>query len=255
MKSENMYVKLFHFIKKMNKKKKIYNNDNVEDSHDVIAYLMILMNYYTALDFIKHENGIFRMMKINEDMNTEIPPDELPHDVQRFMILWRSSCGAYIPFCDNLKHEFLKLEAYSHITSPIRRLVDLLNMLQIQHNHNMLDKSENNVHFLTKWTTPTSYEYINTSMRSIRKIQNECALLHLFIHNDEVINKNYDGYVFDRVQRNDYQYLYHVYIPELKLFTRYTSNELHSNYQKNTYKLYMFNEAASFKRKIKIMKV
>ena len=38
---------------------------------------------------------------------------------------------AYIRFEENKVHEMLKFNEYVHITSPIRRLVDLLNILSL----------------------------------------------------------------------------------------------------------------------------
>ena len=41
---------------------------------------------------------------------------------------------ASISNSDELKHEILNMDNYIHMTSPIRRLVDLLNMIRFQQN-------------------------------------------------------------------------------------------------------------------------
>jgi hypothetical protein len=75
-------------------------------------------------------------------------PSELPDDVNQFIKIWNSACGQYvdlniIPDEDKVKltkHELLEMDAYVHITSPIRRLVDLLNIIKFQQNMKMFIK-------------------------------------------------------------------------------------------------------------------
>ena len=54
----------------------------------------------------------------------------------KFVKIWNSSSGQYIngEELDSklIRHEMLELDAYIHITSPIRRLVDLLNIIKFQ---------------------------------------------------------------------------------------------------------------------------
>ena len=46
----------------------------------------------------------------------------------------------------------LELDAYVHITSPIRRLADLLNQLELQDCLNIFNYNENSLKFYNKWT-------------------------------------------------------------------------------------------------------
>jgi hypothetical protein len=81
-------------------------------------------------------NGIFRSTSLNNS-NKIIIPDHLPDDVSKFIKIWNSFSGQYINIIKSkeTKHEILEMDAYIHITSPIRRLVDLLNMIQFQINN------------------------------------------------------------------------------------------------------------------------
>jgi exoribonuclease-2 len=98
-------------------------------SYDMVAYLMILMNYYTATDMIKYHTGIYRSVIYDkEGKNTY----NLPEDVNNFLKIWNSSCGQYDMYDSRRAHEMLELESYIHCTSPIRRLVDILNMATLQ---------------------------------------------------------------------------------------------------------------------------
>ena len=103
--------------------------DNIETSHDIIAYSMILMNYLAAQEMLKYNTGIFRTAKLSGNF---VAPDNVPSDVVKFLKMWNSFGGKYVKFHEVEGHDMLELDAYIHITSPIRRLVDLLNIMELQ---------------------------------------------------------------------------------------------------------------------------
>lgn len=121
---------------------------------------------------------------------------------------------------ENIRHEMLELDAYIHITSPIRRLVDLLNIIKFQQKLNIIRLSENADKFYQKWLN--DLEYINVTMRSIRKVQIDCSLLDLCANHPDIMEKEYDGFLFDKLNRNDGLFQFMVYLPELKLSSRIT---------------------------------
>ena len=94
-------------------------------------------------------------------------------------------------------------------------------------------------------------DYINVTMRAIKKIQNDCTLLDTFSKN-LVLNKLYNGYCFDKLARSDGLFQYIVYLPELKLTSRITIREDFKNYELNQYKLVLFNNEEKFKKKIRL---
>jgi exoribonuclease R len=142
------------------------------------------------------------------------------------------------------------MEAYIHITSPIRRLVDLLNIIKFQQITGIIQLSENVNTFYKKWLA--DLDYINVTMRSIRKVQCDCTLLDLCCNNAAVLEKKYDGYVFDKIFRNDALFQYIVFLPELKLSSRITLRENLENYDCKQFKLYLFQDEDNFKRKIRL---
>ena len=93
--------------------------------------------------------------------------------------------------------------------------------------------------FYNKWLN--DLEYINTTMRSIRKIQIDCSLLNLCNNKPELLNKEYDGYIFDKIVRHDGLYQYIVFLPELKMNSRITIRENMENYDMRKFQLYLFN--------------
>ena len=230
--------------------------NTVRNSHDMVCYLMILMNYHTAKNLMTHNNGIFRYAVMKKDVAV---PDTLPEEVGKFIKIWNSSAGQYIDIRDlkegqqTIAHDLLEMDAYVHITSPIRRLVDLLNIIQVQQNTGILKVSENATAFYNKWAN--DLEYINTTMRSIRKVQNDCNLLHLCATSTEIMEQSYEGYVFDKIVRNDGLFQYMVYLPELKMASRVTFREDIENYDLRKYNLYVFHDEETLKKKIRLQLV
>ena len=256
---DDRYHELLDVVQNLSTKfKYIYN---IKDSHDVVTYLMILMNYQCAMELLKHNTGIFRSAigKIsksnNNNDNNDILPSYLPNDVVNFVKIWNSSAGQYINGAEisngqQTRHDVLDMEAYIHITSPIRRLVDLLNMIQFQKVLGLVCLTDKVDDFYTLWLN--DLEYINTTMRSIRKIQIDCSLLDLCNNNPELLNKDYDGYIFDKIIRHDGLFQYIVFLPELKMNSRITIRENMENYDKRKFKLYLFNNEEKFKKKIRL---
>jgi hypothetical protein len=136
------------------------------------------------------------------------------------------------------------------MTSPIRRLVDLLNMIKFQQKMGIIHLSEKSELFFKKWLD--DIEYINITMRSIRKVQCDCNLLDLCVNNPDILNKEYDGYIFDKILRNDKLFQYIVFLPELKLSSRITLRDDINNFENRKFKLYLFNDEEKFKKKIRL---
>jgi exoribonuclease R len=242
------YNKTLYILRGLKKIKKIKICDQLQDSHDLVMFMMILMNYLTAQEFTKYKNGIFRSIKLN--YNKDIDTIDVPKDVKKFLMSWNSTGGQYLKFENYTSHDLLNLDAYVHITSPIRRLVDLLNMIQLQENNGLFKMTEESKKFLDYWISDNKINYINTTMRAIRKVQTQCELLDMCSKHPEIMNEIYDGFVFDKIQRNDGLFQYLVYIPKLKLLNKYTSRYEHTNYSKQHYKLYLFEDEENFKKKI-----
>ena len=245
--SDHRYHLLLEMTKNLSRQYKYINN--VRNSHDVVCYLMILMNYNCAKELIKGKTGIFRSTIIKKDFYV---PAEVPEDVSKFIKIWNSTSGQYIDGTEivDTRHEILDMDAYIHITSPIRRLVDLLNIIKFQEITGMVSMSENTEKFYNKWLA--DLDYINTTMRSIKKVQCDCSLLDLCNNNPSIMEKDYDGYIFDKICRNDALYQYIVFLPDLKLTSRITLRENLENFDCKKFKMFLFNNEEKFKRKIRL---
>jgi exoribonuclease R len=245
--SNQKYHDILEVTENLSKKYKYINN--VRNSHELVCYLMILMNYHCAKELIKHKTGVFRSTIIKREFSV---PETLPEEVGKFIKIWNSASGQYIDGSEivDTRHELLDVDAYIHITSPIRRLVDLLNMIKFQSTMGVIHLSENADNFYDKWLN--EIDYINTTMRSIRKVQCDCSLLDLCNNSPQIMEKEYDGYLFDKIYRNDGLYQYVVFLPDLKLSSRITLREDVENFSSKKFKLYIFNDEEKFKRKIRL---
>jgi len=254
------YTYLLETCQRMSSKYKYINS--VRNSHEVVCYLMIFMNYHCAQDLLKFNNGIFRSTivkkQIVKDSSINSLQESLPEEVNKFIKIWNSSSGQYIDLqsiADKnkesiIRHDLLEMDAYIHITSPIRRLVDLLNIIKFQQNTGIIQLSENSTEFYNKWID--NLEYINTTMRSIRRVQVDCTLLDLCSNNQYIMEKEYDGYLFDKILRNDGLFQFMVFLPELKLSSRITLRMDIDNFENKKFKLFLFNDEESFKKKIRL---
>jgi exoribonuclease R len=244
---DSKYQEILEAGKNLSKKFKYINN--VRNSHEIVCYLMILMNYHCAKELIKHKTGIFRSTVMKREI---VVPESIPEDAAKFIKIWNSASGQYIDGSEivDTRHEMLDMDAYIHITSPIRRLVDLLNIIKFQQTTGLIQLSSNVDKFYKKWLD--DIDYINVTMRSIRKVQCDCTLLDLCHNNPEVMEKEYDGYLFDKINRNDGLYQFVVFLPELKLSSRITMRDNFENFECKKFKLFLFNDEEKFKRKIRL---
>jgi len=245
--SDSKYHLILDATKNLSHKNKYISN--VRNSHEMVCYLMILMNYHCAKKLIQYKSGIFRSTIIKKDF---FVPESVPEEVGKFIKIWNSASGQYINGSEimDTRHDILEMDAYIHITSPIRRLVDLLNIIKFQHVTGIIELSNNVDIFYNYWLG--DLDYINTTMRSIRKVQCDCTLLDLCNNNPEIMLKEYDGYLFDKLNRNDGLFQYIVFLPELKLSSRVTMRENYENFSCKKFKLYLFNDEEKFKRKIRL---
>ena len=198
---------------------------------------------------INYKTGIFRSTIIKREFSV---PDSVPEEVNKFIKIWNSSCGQYIDGSQitDTRHDILDMEAYIHITSPIRRLVDLLNIIKFQQSIGIIQLSENAEKFYLKWLG--DLEYINITMRSIRRVQCDCSLLDLCHNSPEIMDTEYDGYLFDKIVRNDGLFQFIVFLPELKLSSRITMRDNFENFDCKKFKLYLFDNEEKFKKKIRL---
>jgi hypothetical protein len=124
-------------------------------------------------------------------------------------------------------------------------------------------KNATAIEFCNKWSCKKKVDFINTMTKSIKKVQNNCSLLALYIkYKDDKKFQKIKGYVFDRQDLNDksktdfkYKYKYNVYVPEYSMVTTFKTNVLMENNLKMLFTLHLFNDESSLKQKIRLQLV
>jgi hypothetical protein len=104
--------------------------------------------------------------------------------------------------------------------------------------------------FLVYWLN--KIDYINHSMRSIRKVQTDCNLLYRCYAETDIMNKLQRGILFDKNKKSNGMYTYMVYLEELKLLSRITTMMDIENYTYIYCKLYLFEDEDKIKKKIRV---
>jgi len=237
------YQSLYDFTRTQSK--------SISDSHDVVAYWMVKMNSICGNEMAQQFIGIFRQATFTRTINEPPFDSHLSTDTKRIITMWNNVSGQYVLYGIDLKHDIMKLSNYTHVTSPIRRLVDLLNQLWILSTFRLITEfSEQAQSFLHKWLH--KIEYVNTSMRSIRKIQTDCEVLHRCISNHCILENLHIGTLFDKLQKNDGGFIYMVYLEELKLLTRLKTYIEYENYSCHSFQLFLFLDENNLKKKIRV---
>jgi exoribonuclease R len=216
-----------------------------DDSHEVVAFWMIQMNAKAAEHLRNRDKGIFRSTTEGATKSTieGATKENTATNTTPTIMQWLSNCGAgavYSEVC--APHSQLGINAYAHITSPIRRLVDILNQIWFQPNITDLCQT-----FLQKWIQ--QLDKVNRATKDIRKTQMDCELLAFTNKNGS--DKEMSGILFDRNFVSG-KYEYAVYIEKLKLFSRIKTDECVENFTKSQFRIFVFNCEDRLCRKIQL---
>ena len=232
------------------------DNNKIKNSHDLVSFWMIQTNKYIAEYMMKQQKGIFRIGKTISNFQDEEKLYHLKEDSQRLIQSWNNVVGQYVLYNNEketqYEHCLLKIKSYMHITSPIRRLVDLLNQMIIINHLCPSSLSNNAIDFINKWCC--RMDYINLTMRNIRKVQTDCSVLHMCVNSPEIMNATHNGIVFDKTETsmpNIFSYM--VYLEDIKLITRVCSSPISvENYTCHNFNLFLFENEDNTKRKIRV---
>lgn len=213
----------------------------IGDTHELIEYWMIYMNSRCGERLAHAKDGIFRTATINENTTNKL---------KNVIRNWNDVNCKYSTYSHDadMSHQVLNIGAYVHITSPIRRLVDLLNQTMFIKNTGMSEISSVAAQFIEKWKQ--NIKSINDKTKSIRKTQNECELMTLPA---ETFEREHNGVVFGKKLLYNKMYQYSIYIENLKTFGKIKTNIDIPDYSDAKFKLYYFGDEYDSKRKLKFL--
>lgn len=221
----------------------------VADSHHVVEYFMVFMNKICGNILAVNGTGIFRKADIAE--RKSLTP-----------MMTDSFKAEYTTNNTDNEHSGIGITNYAHITSPIRRIVDILNMVKIQTTcmtiytescaASLLSRGSE---FYDMWTTCENINYINDSVLAIKKIQNHCKLLSIAptcLTNQQ----QYTGICMEvHPQSHQHKGLnvvkYTVYIQDLGVYTSVLSDQEMIVGETSVFKMVLLTHEHSFYNKVK----
>jgi exoribonuclease R len=221
---ENSQYKLaFEITKKL--------KPDIADSHDLIEFWMVYMNSQCGAHLAEHGVGIFRIAENLTNINFD------NRNTQHFF----NNINCSYSLNSKARHSVMGIESYAHITSPIRRLVDLINQTLFM---NILSGSS--CEHTQVWCDQINT--INAKMKAIRRTQNDCEIMEKCYANRDLTD---DGYVFDK-QLCDGKYKFKVYLENLRLISTVKTDKELDNYTKHTFRIFLFTDESDKNRKIRL---
>jgi exoribonuclease R len=240
------YLQLFNLTKALIKQYPYV--DQLSDSHELVEFYMIFMNYESSKRLLERKAGIFRSATLGKELDP-LPPG-LSKDMRAFLKTYQLSQCQYCTHEQVQPHALLGLSSYVHITSPIRRLVDLLNLCELQEDILSRDAKR----FKTNWLK--RLPYINTTMKAIRKVQNNCNLLATYLK--DTTEGRYTGLLFDKtvladaIYKPEAIYKFSVYIPALKMVSTIKTTQNFDNYRTVVVSAHSFMDEDNVMKKIRV---
>ena len=227
-------------------------DSSVIDSHETVAYWMTQMNFHCARLMKHNKIGIFRTVQQNQSCKpTSTTTTEIPSGMPQFIrILEQQLCGSYKLFGENTNfaHDTLGFSEYIHFTSPIRRMVDLLNQIKwvIEIISPPLLSGAVSRFYDTQ---VTKIDELNSKMKKIRKIQSDCEILFKATFLENFTDTVYDGIVVgESYSVNKCT----IYIDALKWMTEINVNTASvKKFDRVKCKLFVFENEEQMKRKIR----
>ncbi len=245
------------------------------DSHEVVAWWMVKMNAECARRLSSVNGGIFRVQSGNTisvagapavaslsegapvaSLSEGAPVASLsegaPTTVAKqndFVRRWLKLDGPADPAqysSVSSRHSGLGIDHYAHITSPIRRIADIVNQAAFMKHVMGYDVSDECSRFLDKWMG--KIEYMNTATRAIRRVQMDCDLLERCETDSATLNTIHSGMAIANESPGEYT----IYIDALKLITYMKTTMALTLFEPAQFQIYVFNDEARLSRKIRI---
>lgn len=215
-------------------------NHNIRDSHELVEFWMVYMNAVCGKHLAKQNIGIFRSVRLKESRDSKFDNP----NTQMFFNNFENISSEYSIAVDSVRHDTLGVESYAQITSPIRRLVDLINQTLLLKSINVCSERSDN--FTHSWLG--RIDELNVTMKSIKRVQNDCELMRICYDKCE----QYDtGVIFDESIK-DGVYKYRVYLENLNTISYLKSVEKIEVNTIRKVRLYLFASESEKKRKIRL---
>jgi len=231
----------------------------IENSHDLVAYWMVFMNGACASKLMERKTGIFRIVNTKKTDNNDKKMTDIysgfNKETEKFIKIWNSMFGQYVLFSEeaDLQHKLLDIKSYTHITSPIRRLIDLLNQIIFFKEFSLVKTiSTDGELFLNRWLVDV--ENINEKMKSVMKVERDCEIIRKCLTNSYMLDTPHEAIVLDMKEQeidSRIMYKYLLYLEKEKIVLSTKSEQKKEIYQRVQIKLYKI-ESYGVSSKIKV---
>jgi len=207
----------------------------VTDSHEVVSFWMTQTNTRVAKYLRSNKCGVYRKVKCG------LTAPSIPHYVPGVRIWEQKVVGSYVPFSENMdvSHDMLLVQEYVHFTSPIRRLVDVINQAFLVSNNCI--RAQN---FIER----TDLSLLNTHMKNIQKVQSECMILDRVVNDSKFLTESVTAIVLAQLDN----FRYTVYVPALSWMSTVYSEVECAKHTELTCRVYIFEGEDKLRRKIRL---
>ena len=220
------------------------------DSHDVVAWWMIKMNEESAR---RIRSGIFRKQMGAAATEGGPPlttgsnavPNAVPNAVRRWLKMDGPTGSAQYSTVAG-EHAGLGVQHYVHITSPIRRIADIVNQAALMKDVMGYTVSADCERFVEKWLG--KIDDLNAAMRNIRWVQMDCELLDHCRRDETAVDSIYSGMAI--AKESDCEYT--IYIEKLGLITYIKTGTPVTLFEPMRFQIYVFNDEARLYKKVRI---
>lgn len=223
-------------------------DSSVSDSHDVVSFWMIQVNMYLAKKLQQYDIGIFRnaTLKYNERMNLGFDKN-----ICDMLFHYKNASSNYVKSDHhNLQHVIMNKDIYTHITSPIRRNVDLLNQsILLYRCSHIIDVSAPAQRFLIHWTS--NLDKINEDTKKIKYVQNKLQLIHNCREYTDLSEEIMSSIVVDKNTEDGMNH-YNILVPKLNVFLPAISDKDFKEHDTCDIRVFVFEDENNVRNKIKI---
>jgi len=223
-------------------------DSSVSDSHDVVSFWMIQVNMYLAKKLQQYNIGIFRnaTLKYNERMNLGFDKN-----ICDMLFHYKNASSNYVKSDHhNLQHVIMNKDIYTHITSPIRRNVDLLNQsILLYRCSHIVNVSVSAQRFLIHWMS--NLDKINEDTKKIKYVQNKMQLIHTCLEQENLSEEIMSSIVVDKNTEDGMNH-YNILVPKLNVFLPAISDKDLKEHDTCNIRVFVFEDENNVRNKIKI---
>ena len=165
---------------------------------------MIYFNSKIGETLSEYKKGIYRFCKIEDSVKQKVPSE-----LQQYM-QWQDTHSGYALYSSDVVHSIIGVPYYTQMSSPIRRLVDMINMIELHLMVELCKLSEETIVYKDMWLT--KIELINNTHRAIKQLESQTKLLNYYTNTSDADTQVHEAYIVSILD----EYKYKLYVPSLQ---------------------------------------